>query len=177
MRSGERAVACPHHREGPPRGKSQGKGGFSRVQPGYEWLAVADTGIPYGQGGYAREFGLRQNDFRLRWYDPTATGTTFHQPHDHSEFGCTSRRRLPCPLTSSNAHFFCSNVVLSHVKDISRLLIHILCLKSGGSWSLLVTVLVERSALLPVSTRDRHSRVPWCAKMDMLTKPWCYADI
>ena len=171
MRSGERAVACPHHREGPPRGKSQGKGGFSRVQPGCEWLAVADTGIPYGQGGYAREFGLRQNDFRLRWYDPTATGTTFHQPHDHSEFGCTSRRRLPCPLTSSNAHFFCSNVVLSHVKDISRLLIHILCLKSGGSWSLLVTVLVERSALLPVSTRDRHSRVPWCAKMDMLTKP------
>ena len=132
---------------------------------------------PLWSGGDAGEFKLRQNDFRLRWYDPMATGTTFHQPHDHSEFGCTSRRRPPRSLTSSNAHLFCSNVFLSHTKDISPLLIHILCQKSGGSWSLLETVLVERSVLLPVSTRDRRSRVLWCAKTDTLTKPWCYAEI
>jgi hypothetical protein len=116
------------------------------------------------------KFGLRPNNFRLRWYDPVATDTAFHQPHDHSEFGLTSRRRPPSSPTYTRS-FSPLTSFCEHTKDIFPPLIYTLCLKSVGSWSLLVMVLAERSVLLPASTWARGGRVPWCAKTDMLTEP------
>lgn len=106
------------------------------------------------------EFTLRLNDFRLRWYDPVLTSTTFHQPHDHSEFGFTSRRRPHSPPTSSTRNFSSLTSFSQHTKDISPPLIDILCPKSVGSWSLLVMVLVERSAFTPCLDWDQARSCP-----------------
>lgn len=102
---------------------------------------------------------------------------TFHQPHDHSVFGFPSRRRSPSPPTPSTRNSSPPTSFFQHTKDISPPLIDTLCLKSVGSWSLLVMVPVERSVLLTVSTRARRGRAILYAKTGVLTDFWWCAGI
>jgi len=66
--------------------------------------------------------------------------------------GCGHRPVSLSLLTNSVCESFPSvNAFCEHTKDISLLLIYVLCLRSVGSWSLLGMLAVERSALFPIS--------------------------
>ena len=116
-------------------------------------------------GLFQGEVETPTEQFRLRWNDPVASGTTFHQPYDRSEFGFSTRRRPASPPTSSTRTFPPLTPFCERTKDISPLLIYILCLKSVGSWSLLVMVPAERSALRPILTPVGRVCALWCVKV------------